>query len=727
MESDATTQLLIPGALVMVCTPDRGVPVADVKAWHDAVIQANSGVTPAMRLVATLVANLASPAGPPAPSGSYIASPGLPDLCGMTNFSRTHSQRQLSALRAKGWLVTIIRPAAGRPARYLLSVPSTVAQAGEIALAGPAVGSGSGADLGAAGEPGPAEGVADPGRAESAMSSGQAAASPRASIQAAPPLEDDFPTGTAAERPALLRRRKRATYSSAGRGVVRVRRKPRNLEPAAVTDPRAAAIQSPAAVGRGAAAPTGSAAGPETNYDERAAAVGETAYVPFGSAGSTVVPAPGSQPGPAAAGHLHAVSGSAGLAGYAASTGGSPVVGDTTPAVTAGGSSAGAVTFGAGADTEPRTNAGPPLAGPTSLLADVPRAAETRRTEDGDSAALVSGPVALGSSIESGGQPPGSEGRLELDPEPTPEEPTPEEPTPAPEPKAEAEREPEPEPDPAMEEIRTATRQVIDILANMLRCPAEDFAELHKKVFDVLCESNWAPVELATHLVNFVANGVWVNDGGVVDNIRWRMDRLPLGVTECSCKSCLGWRAMPDRPSKSKSAARPASRSAGASAAGGSGGSGTGSPPGPVRAVTTSATTRPAAASAGSPTGGSPGSAAPSRRPSAQGGQAGTRRTGARGSGAPPASTAANSSAPADPLPLPTPQALPPPPDLAAIVAAAEAGAQEALEKQQAQEQREKQEQQQAQEKWEVEERQEQPMLDPESAMEPLEDPAQEP
>jgi hypothetical protein len=125
----AATQLAIPGALVLVTVPDSGAPVTDPVGWQRAVLRA--GLPSAAKLVALALGSHVAPAEPGAdpsvPPGAAVCAPGLPVLVEETGYSRTHVQRQLSRLRAQGWLVGMGRPAAGRPARFALSVPASLA------------------------------------------------------------------------------------------------------------------------------------------------------------------------------------------------------------------------------------------------------------------------------------------------------------------------------------------------------------------------------------------------------------------------------------------------------------------------------------------------------------------------------------------------------------------------------------------------------------------------
>ncbi|WP_195905904.1 hypothetical protein [Parafrankia discariae] len=754
MASDTMTQLVIPGALVMVSTPDRGVPVASTADWHDALLNAKSGVTPAMKLVAFTVCTHSAPAGRPAPSGAYITSPGLSLLCEQTNFSRTHVQRQLSLLRANGWLVTIIRPAAGRPARYLLSVPVAVARAGGYRLAGEDV---ARRDPERAGQrdPEPAGVAAAPGRRTSGLtavtSSDDMLTTPSAPGGPAEPGRSPGCLASGAlERPALVRRRKRATYSAGGRGVVRVRRKPRTLPPSVVTDVIAAASSvAPVSVGE-----TAPATGPERVDEAHPIAVGETSYVPFGAGGPV---GPDGAAGPAG-GQVRAVSDiSTGVFGtarspsvQAASSAAPSVAAPSVAAPSASGPSASAMPSSAapvpvtsGRSLPPR-----PIVPVSELVASAARASEASAREAGGAPPTLEHQVEAatpsparhtdesGPSAPAGPQmppevqelpevrevpevqpspstaPPPASAASPIAPEPpttvpgpvppvappvvpapatpsspaspryepalTGEAPSSESRAPAPEPEPEPETELELESTepPVVDEIRLATRQVIDILSKMLRCPVEDFAELDKRVYEVLSEGDWAPVELATHLVNFVANGVWVNGDDVADNIRWRMDRLPLGVTECGCKSCLGWRAAPERPPRPAPPSAP--RSSGLSGPSTAGASARTSAPtgagpasaGPVAPVTTAATTK-------------TGFARPGRSPAANPPAPPARSASASGVAAKQADSAGQKSSAgqanqAGPVEQPPATPLPPPPDLAAIAAAAAAGAEEA-------------------------------------------------
>ncbi|TCJ35320.1 hypothetical protein [Parafrankia sp. BMG5.11] len=698
MASDTMTQLVIPGALVMVSTPDRGVPVASTADWHDALLNVKSGVTPAMKLVAFTICTHCAPADRPAPSGAYVTSPGLSLLCEQTNFSRTHVQRQLSLLRANGWLVTITRPAAGRPARYLLSVPVAVARAGGYRLAGEDVEQRDTELVGATAAPA----RRTPGLAAVTSSDRMLTTPPAPGGPSEPGRGSGCLASGTLERPALVRRRKRATYSAGGRGVVRVRRKPRTLPPSAVTDVIVAASSvAPVTVGD-----TASAAGPEQVDEARPMAVGETSYVPFGGGqmGSDVAAG-------TAGGAVRAVSDiSTGAVGAAqsptaqsassaqsASAPSSSVPSATAQSASAQSASASAISASAasGRSLGPR-----PIVPVSERVAGAARAPEASLRGVATSAEppitpappvpapqpTAPGPIAPVSQPPAPTAPasqptmpapqppaPAPATTAPATTAPTAEAPSPEsQPQPQPQPQAaapepESEAEPEPVESPVVDEIRMATRQVIEILAKMLRRQVEDFAELDRRVYEVLSEGDWAPVELATHLVNFVANGVWVNGDDVADNIRWRMDRLPLGVTECGCKSCLGWRAAPERPPRPAPPSAPGPSAAGASARTSTPVRAAGPPPaGPVAAVTTAAATKAGSARSGrSPAANPP---APPARPASTSDVVANQASSAK------SASQVNRAGPVEQ----SPAAPPPPPDLAAIAAAAAAGAEEA-------------------------------------------------
>ncbi|WP_235013774.1 hypothetical protein [Parafrankia sp. Ea1.12] len=690
------TQLVIPGALVMVSTPDRGVPVASTADWHDALLNVKSGVTPAMKLVAFTICTHCAPADRPAPSGAYVTSPGLSLLCEQTNFSRTHVQRQLSLLRANGWLVTITRPAAGRPARYLLSVPVAVARAGGYRLAGEDVEQRDTELVGATAAPA----RRTPGLAAVTSSDRMLTTPPAPGGPSEPGRGSGCLASGTLERPALVRRRKRATYSAGGRGVVRVRRKPRTLPPSAVTDVIVAASSvAPVTVGD-----TASAAGPEQVDEARPMAVGETSYVPFGGGqmGSDVAAG-------TAGGAVRAVSDiSTGAVGAAqsptaqsassaqsASAPSSSVPSATAQSASAQSASASAISASAasGRSLGPR-----PIVPVSERVAGAARAPEASLRGVATSAEppitpappvpapqpTAPGPIAPVSQPPAPTAPasqptmpapqppaPAPATTAPATTAPTAEAPSPEsQPQPQPQaaaPEPESEAEPEPVESPVVDEIRMATRQVIEILAKMLRRQVEDFAELDRRVYEVLSEGDWAPVELATHLVNFVANGVWVNGDDVADNIRWRMDRLPLGVTECGCKSCLGWRAAPERPPRPAPPSAPGPSAAGASARTSTPVRAAGPPPaGPVAAVTTAAATKAGSARSGrSPAANPP---APPARPASTSDVVANQASSAK------SASQVNRAGPVEQ----SPAAPPPPPDLAAIAAAAAAGAEEA-------------------------------------------------
>lgn len=84
-----------------------------------------------------------------------------------------------------------------------------------------------------------------------------------------------------------------------------------------------------------------------------------------------------------------------------------------------------------------------------------------------------------------------------------------------------------------------AATQVINVLANAMRRPTSDFLEIFGKLQVIFDGDDWDPVTLALHLAHIIGTGVLVGDGDEIDNLSWRLDRLPRSSAECECRSCL--------------------------------------------------------------------------------------------------------------------------------------------------------------------------------------------
>ncbi len=120
---------------------------------------------------------------------------------------------------------------------------------------------------------------------------------------------------------------------------------------------------------------------------------------------------------------------------------------------------------------------------------------------------------------------------------------------------------PPPPPDP----VTFAASQVINVLGTAMRRPTSDFMKIFGKLRVILEEDNWDPVMLALHLVRIIQTGVLVGDGDEVDNLSWRLDRLPRASADCECSSCREYRS---EQSKSPSAPAPRGRFARSGGAG---------------------------------------------------------------------------------------------------------------------------------------------------------------
>lgn len=538
----AMDQLVIPGALVMVSTPDRGLPVTDREEWWHALLQV--GMTSAMKLVALTIGAHSTPAEPPAPAGSVITAPGLATLMHETGYSRTHAQRQISELRSTGWLVTLTRPAAGRSARYLLSVPEAVARTGQVGLAGvdpsdgrsgrgvgerdvrEAVRVGAGGSTSTAGLAlaGPAVDVSisdDPAVGEPTVD-----ASPFGDLVGGVPAADasttDAPTAgdpvtgvptagdPAADVPARVRR------------VRKRRRRPAGAERAAIVERRRARRF-------GGAAAAADAASPE--------AAPRTAPAPLTAPAPRISPAPLAAPGTAPVPR-----GIAGLAGatptpllpvVAVPGPGRPVATSavTTTSMTTTGSAVGG-SWAAGAERTER------VPSPVASIRVVPDVADS--TAAGP--AGVDDPATSDLHDGSGGPPDAdraartaSETGAETGAEPVEESRTDESAGTAAE-------------EPADRFTISARQITATLVAAMRRAPDEssDLAGLTARLRDILAEGGWTAPEIATHLVEVIAGGVMVGGDDPVHNLLWRLDRLPRECGDCPCRPCQSWRVTGD-------------------------------------------------------------------------------------------------------------------------------------------------------------------------------------
>jgi hypothetical protein len=117
------TQTALP---VFVPPTAPATPTPDRSAWQRAML--TSGLRPATKLVALAVSVHAAPepADGTVTSHQEIAAcaPGLAALIEEVGYSRSHVLRQIRLLRDHDWLVTIGRPAPGRPTVYGLTLPA---------------------------------------------------------------------------------------------------------------------------------------------------------------------------------------------------------------------------------------------------------------------------------------------------------------------------------------------------------------------------------------------------------------------------------------------------------------------------------------------------------------------------------------------------------------------------------------------------------------------------
>ncbi|MDT3446655.1 hypothetical protein [Pseudofrankia sp. BMG5.37] len=543
MVTDPMRQLPLPGVLVLVSTPSTSAIVADNVGWQRAVAQA--GLPPAAKLVALILASHVEPASgadPELPAGSAVCAPGLRVLVTQTKYSRTHVQRQLAQLRKLGWLTSVGRPAAGRPARFVLTLPRDVARSAGVGLATPSeqAKAHDAADVMAAtGAPAATADPAEPayGRLAAVGATEDAADGPTR-VGAA---RQEAPDGVAAIAAADAELAPTAAGAGAGAAVTagghlrrRAGGRARPARPAPGERGRARIAGTLMRLGARPSAP-----GSRMEFTEDVDALPPNVLPdPFslltGTVGRRAAPRwsplptlpvaprptwPASAAGPMApAGPVAPVA----PAGPTASSG-------------AGHGGGSAARDAAGLDAPP-TNAG--YAGPGDVM---PESVASGGVVPADvvPSGISSGSVAGGSPPSAGeraGGPPSVDTKPATaspsDP-PAPGEP----PVPA-EPVIQAPRDP----------VAEAAAQLVGTLASAMRCEPEVFADCVGQLTDILNEGGWSPPTLATHLVHLVVGGVKVGSDSPADGLTWRLKHLPRTSDECPCGACRSWRTAESEP-----------------------------------------------------------------------------------------------------------------------------------------------------------------------------------
>ena len=601
MDSDRTAridlamrQLPLPGVLVLVAAPSLGPLAADNVGWHRAVAQA--GLPRATKLVALVLSSHVQPAGAAdaeLPPGVAFCSPGLAVLVEQTGYSRTHVQRQLGKLRQLGWLGPVGRPAAGRPARFVLTLPEDVASraaaasaAGSAPTASPQVsarptapGRQSARTGGLGGQRRPNAGHGDghgDGHQEAASAGGRSW-KPLTTFPPSPaPAPAWTPLPARVGRPAAARVESvsggapdNAPNNAPDEGAVEWDGSPAQIAeddgPLTATGKRARVVTGRHAFRRrgGRPADTSKAAA-----RRRAQAVGAL----LGGWEPTPVREDAS-PGRLADELLA-------RARLAADEPITSETGETGPARAPRASSEHAGTEAATSDPAPSGSpiSGSPISGPVVWPTPSPVVAEdrdsaerdtadggpeagTRPGEPGRATTAAPAPSVVGTAAHG----PASAGPPERTAAPTAAgHPTADQDGPVtgtnPGPEVESSRVPGEaettdaktteaagaEQAPAAAEpadpVVAAARQVISALAQAMRCEPDAFADSFDGLTDILREGGWDAPSLATHLVHVVVGGVKVGSDSPADNLSWRLQHLPRTGDQCPCGACRGWR-----------------------------------------------------------------------------------------------------------------------------------------------------------------------------------------
>jgi len=552
---ESMRQLPLPGVLVLVSTPSSGAIVADNVGWQRAVAQA--GLAPAAKLVALILASHVEPASGAdleLPAGSAVCAPGLRVLVAQTKYSRTHVQRQLALLRKLGWLTAVGRPAAGRPAQFVLTLPEDVARSAGVALARPAAEAAAPATDAAASA---SAAAAAAGRARGRLAvAGTAGAPADAARQAAaasqetpetspmPAAADDAEAAEAAEAAEEIddvRRTAAAGASGATAGGHRRRR----------TGGRTRATRT-APVERGRAR----IAGTLMRLGARSNAGG--AYAEFAGDADGLTPRftadpynllrgdHDRRPGPSwtpleappvgRAAHWSPSSPSASppsasppSASTRMSGGGvGSSTGDTTVPVGSGAAAQDSAAQDPASESRPL-----PTEGGTGSAAheDVSSRMAVGGVPSRDAGQVVMSPSADAETID--GASADRPAHVEPPSDPVgPVSPLPRDPT-----------------------VEAAT-QVAGTLARAMRCEPAVFSESVDQLTVILHEGGWSAPMLATHLVHLVAGGVRVGSDSPADGLAWRLKHLPKTSAECPCGACRSWRAITSESRETPESAR---------------------------------------------------------------------------------------------------------------------------------------------------------------------------
>jgi len=597
----AMRQLPLPGVLVLVAAPSLGPLAADNVGWHRAVAQA--GLPRATKLVALVLSSHVQPAGAAdaeLPPGVAFCSPGLTVLVEQTGYSRTHVQRQLGKLRQLGWLGTVGRPAAGRPARFVLTLPEDVASRAVVASvpatspqasappaapgrrsarAGglgaqlrPNVGRGDGhTEAGSGGgsswtplttfpsSPAPSPTwtplPARVGRPAAARVDGVSGGAPDSAPgesavewdgSAAQTAEDDGPLTATGERARV----------SAGRHVFR-RRGGRPADPAKATARRRAQAVG-ALLGGWEPTPAREDASPGRLADELLARARLTAGEPTTSESGGIGPA-GTPPASSEHAGIDAATPQPACSEPTPSgpTVAGPVVSSTlSPVIAADRESKGRGSEDRASEDRGSADPGSTDRGSTDRGYEAgtrpggpvrATTAELALTAEG---AAANGPASAGPPERTAAStvaehPTADQDGLVTGPSRGPEVASSQGASSRVTGEAEtteaamAEQVPAAEP---ADPVVASARQVISALAQAMRCEPDAFADSFDGLTDILREGGWDAPSLATHLVHVVVGGVKVGSDSPADNLSWRLQHLPRTGDQCPCGACRGWR-----------------------------------------------------------------------------------------------------------------------------------------------------------------------------------------
>jgi len=561
-----TEQMIIPGTLMpVVATSDVGVLTADQAGWQRAVLRAQ--LPRATKLIALALASHALEGPSPVVAASAdglavvpadgptcaICAPGLVVLAEETGYSRSHVQRQIRSLRQRGWLVTIGRPAAGRPARFSLSLPAELLAGqprGRSPVARPATRRSAGAGVGgaAAGDYYGAEG----GEGAGAGDAYAGAASPYSG--AAGVEDDDYYLGAEGDEMGLA--------ASAGLGAdFDLGADDVDAGVDAATDNAAAATDNAAAAAAAGSARSGRPGNRPSAAARRRARVTGSAVVKAMSVNgdSSVVSMLGRvvpERRPVSSADLDGYGPSASNAGpfdvarrkprprwtetvrrhQPISRSAEALFGDP---VATGPSDADPVRPAA---TPPAPQApDSPAPAPAAVVSEAqPEPAVVPRSEveppASPAADTVSTPDPTAVGAESA-----AEAEVRPEAEATPRPDVPPQPEVTPQPKAEAKAEPT-----GIDAHAAASRQVLDTLSQAMRCEPEELAGAEEKMTAVLVRGQWAATEIAMHLIDTLGPGSGASLDEPAEQVLRRLEHLPQSPDSCLCRSCRSW--LPPRP-----------------------------------------------------------------------------------------------------------------------------------------------------------------------------------